>query len=132
LSFRAQLSGYRCLFVPEAVVHHIGGGTLGKNNHCTAYYGQRNLESVLFQNMPASLLLKYLPIHCSYLILAFLRSISKGRGGPFLRAKRDALLQMVRVLAKRKDIQAKRKVPLEYLEGIFDRRSLWQHVSQAK
>jgi GT2 family glycosyltransferase len=132
LSFRAQLSGYRCLFVPEAVVHHIGGGTLGQDNHFTAYYGQRNLESVLFQNMPARLLLKYLPVHCSYLILAFLHNTLKGRGGIFLRAKRDALLQIERVLAKRKNIQAKRRVPLEYLERIFDRRSLWQHVIQAK
>lgn len=132
LSFRAQLSGYRCLFVPGAVVHHIGGGTLGQDNHFTAYYGQRNLESVLFQNMPASLLLKYLPVHCSYLILAFLHNLFKGRGGVFLQAKRDALLQIERVLAKRKEVQAKRRVTLEYLEGILDRRSLWQHVVQAK
>jgi hypothetical protein len=82
--------------------------------------------------MPARLLLKYLPVHCSYLILAFLHNTLKGRGGIFLRAKRDALLQIERVLAKRKNIQAKRRVPLEYLERIFDRRSLWQHVIQAK
>lgn len=132
VSFRAQLSGYRCLFVPSAVVRHVGGGTMGQDNLYTAYYGQRNLESVLFQNMPAGLLLKYLPVHCGYLILAFLYSIGKGRGGTFLRAKRDALVQIERVLAKRKEVQAKRKVSLQYLEGILDRRSLWQHVVQAK
>src|SRR5262249_27213278 len=29
LSFRAQLAGHRCLYVPGAIVYHVGGGTSG-------------------------------------------------------------------------------------------------------
>lgn len=130
LSFRAQLRGFKCLYVPTAIVHHIVGGTSGRNNDFTLYYGQRNMVSVFLKNMPAPFLIRYLPLHLSYTVLAMIYHLSKGRGKMFLHAKADALRQIGRTLQKRKIIQGKRKVSSKYLETMFEKRSLWQHVME--
>ena len=44
LSYRFQLSGSRCRFVPEAVVHHAGSATLGRLSDLSVFWGQRNME----------------------------------------------------------------------------------------
>ena len=44
LSFRAQLKGYQCLYVPEAVVYHRGSASLVHDSPVSVYYGHRNLE----------------------------------------------------------------------------------------
>jgi GT2 family glycosyltransferase len=130
LSFRAQLANYRCRYVPEAVVYHLGGGTLKGRSPMGRYYGHRNLEFVFFKNMPPSLLVKYLPLHCAYLFLAFAYQVYRGQGVVFLRAKLDALRNIRKTYQKRIVIQSKRKVHPNYLEDILDSRSLLQHVKE--
>jgi hypothetical protein len=131
LSFRAQLRGFKCLYVPTAVVYHIVGGTAGMNNDFTLYYGQRNMASVFLKNMPAPFLLRYFPLHIGYMALAIIYHLSRGRGKVFLHAKADALGQIGMTLRKRKIVQRKRNVSSKYLQTIFDKRSLWQHVKGA-
>ena len=127
LSFRAQLAGFKCLYVPTAVVYHHVGGTAGTNNEFTLYYGQRNLESVFLKNMPTRLLVKYLPLHIGYDLLAFVYHILKRNGGIYLRSKIDALRQISLIFQKRMILQEKRKVSCNYLETLFDKRSLFEH-----
>ena len=50
LSFRAQLAGFRCLYVPGAVVHHRVAASTRDPFFC-AFFGHRNVE--YFKNMPA-------------------------------------------------------------------------------
>jgi hypothetical protein len=95
------------------------------------YYGQRNLEFVFFKNMPPSLLLRFLPLHCAYLLLAFAYQMYQGHGIVFLRAKMDALRKIRRTYRKRIEIQRKRKAPSDYLEDLLDPHSLLQHVKEA-
>ena len=130
LSFRAQLANYRCRYVPEAVVYHLGGGTMKGRSALARYYGQRNLEFVFFKNMPPSLLLRFLPLHCAYLLFSFAYQMYQGHGVVFLRAKMDALRNIRRTYQKRVVIQRKRKVPSNYLEDILDPHSLLQHVKE--
>jgi GT2 family glycosyltransferase len=127
LSFRAQLAGHKCLYVPKAIVYHRVGGTAGMDNDFTVYYGQRNLESVFLKNMPFPLLVKYLPLHVGYVVLAFVYNLLRKKGRIFLRSKMDALKQIKLTLQKRKNIQIKRKVSSGDLEMVFDQRSLFQH-----
>src|SRR3990172_13075980 len=63
LNFRAQLLGYRCIYVPTAVVYHHLGATIGKGSDRAVYFSQRNTEFVYLKNMPLVLLLKYWPLH---------------------------------------------------------------------
>jgi GT2 family glycosyltransferase len=56
LGFRLRLAGYRCLYVPLSVAHHIGSGTTGgKNSDFSVYHGHRNLVWAFVKNMPGVL-----------------------------------------------------------------------------
>ena len=38
LSFRAQLRGYKCIYVPEAVVYHVGSGSIGDDTPTSSIF----------------------------------------------------------------------------------------------
>src|SRR6185436_1800580 len=61
LSFRLRLVGRRCLYVPAAVVCHVGSASSGKVSDFVIYHGHRNLVWGYFKNMPALLFWAYLP-----------------------------------------------------------------------
>lgn len=62
LSFRAQLAGVACLYVPDAVVEHAGSATSGgRINPFTVYLSTRNNLHVLIKNLPAGLFVQYFP-----------------------------------------------------------------------
>ena len=53
LGFRLRLLGYRCLFVPDAVVYHVGSATTGgRRGDFAVYHGHRNLVWTYVKNMP--------------------------------------------------------------------------------
>ncbi len=119
LSFRAQLAGYRCRYVPGAKVRHKASHTIGRDSRTSVFYGHRNLEWVYFRNMPGLLLaLSFLP-HLFYVILAGAYFLLIGKGGNYLSSKLDAMKGMPSVIVKRKVTQGKRRVPLSYLLRIF-------------
>jgi GT2 family glycosyltransferase len=56
VSFRAQLAGYKCLYAPGAVVHHIGSAlTGGKRSPTATRLGTQNGGNFLVKNLPATL-----------------------------------------------------------------------------
>lgn len=57
-SFRAQLRGWRCRYVPEAVVYHHGSATGGGS--LASYSCGRNFPLVFVKNMPPALYRRYL------------------------------------------------------------------------
>jgi len=59
LSFRAQLAGYKCLYVPGAVVHHVGGGTASSNDRLHIHYCSRNQILMMAKNLPDALRSRY-------------------------------------------------------------------------
>ena len=121
LSFRAQLTGYKCVYVPEAEIFHRAGSSIGRDSPISVYYGHRNLEWVYWKNMPSSLILKSLLLHLNYDFLSFLYFSAAGLGAPFLRAKRDALRGLPAVLKKRRLVQKKRRVPDECIWRLLDK-----------
>src|SRR5206468_6895299 len=51
LSFRGQLAGYRCLYVPGAVIYHVGSAsTGGKRSPFATRLGSRNGLCLLVKN----------------------------------------------------------------------------------
>jgi len=56
-SFRMQLAGYRCLYVPEALAYHWGSATGG--GELASFYCGRNFIRVLFKNLPRSVLRRH-------------------------------------------------------------------------
>ena len=60
LSFRAQLAGYKCMYVADAVVYHAGGGTVPYQGKTARFYSCRHYVTLLVKNMPGRILLSRL------------------------------------------------------------------------
>lgn len=108
LSFRLRLAGGRCLYVPQAVVHHIGSASSGKTSPFAIYHAHRNMIWTFFKNMPGLLVWVCLPFHIAINALFVFSFLLKGRGTAILRGKLDAVRGMSRVLQKRRQIQRSR------------------------
>lgn len=121
LSFRAQLRGYKCLYVPEAVVYHRGSGSIVHDSSVSVYYGHRNLEWVYIQNMPSRLIFRTIFPHLLYNLAALGYFTLRGRGADYLKAKRDALKGLRAAFRKRRRIQDNRTVDDGYIRGLLDR-----------
>jgi len=90
-ALRARLAGYRCLYVPQAIVCHKGGGTSSSNASLYRYYIQRNMELAILRNVPREVLWKYGLGRLAYSIYQVLKWSLKGSGLLVLRAKLDAV-----------------------------------------
>jgi GT2 family glycosyltransferase len=121
LSFRAQLKGYKCLYVPEAVVYHKASTSIVYDSPISVYYSHRNLEWVYTKNMPANLIPKTVWLHIIYDIAAFFFFAANGRIKEFIKAKWDAVKALKRILKKRRQIQRNRRVSDDYIWGLLEK-----------
>jgi GT2 family glycosyltransferase len=122
LSYRARLRGYRCRYVPDAIVRHHGSATLGTVTARSVFHGQRNLEWMYLKNTPASLLVRTLPGHLAYAAAAAVHFSRLGLFLPFARAKVAALRGLPRVLQERRRIQRTRAIGAAGIEPYLERR----------
>lgn len=120
LNFRAQLAGWKCQYVADAVAHHRGNATSERLSDLHVYYHTRNLEFVWLKNMPAKLMLRF--VHHKLIqesaAFAYL-CLRHGRWKAFFRAKRDALGMLSIMLKKRREIQLRRKVSDRYVKSLL-------------
>lgn len=110
IAFRLRLRGHRCLLVPTAVVHHVGSVTTGAVSDFAVYHSYRNLVWTWAKNMPAALVLVYLPQLVLVNLLLLAAFAVRGRHRVILRAQRDALAGLPHALRARRAIQAARVV----------------------
>lgn len=120
LAFRLRLLGQRCLFVPEAVVEHVGSGSHGSASDFVRYHSHRNLVWTFVKNMPGVLFYLFLPAHLLLNLGTLLALAPGGQGAVLLRAKRDALRALGRVWGQRRGIQNNRRIPARQLLKILD------------
>jgi len=120
LSFRAQLRGYKCLYVPEAVVYHKTTQSIGYDSPLAVYYGHRNLEWTYIQNMPGKLIYRTIFPHLLYVVLSFFFFTTKGHGRTYIKAKIDALKGFKKSMKKRGQVQSHRKVTSIYIWQLLD------------
>jgi GT2 family glycosyltransferase len=121
LAFRLRLGGGRCVYVPDAVVRHVGSAVSGARSAFTLYHGHRNLVWTFFKNMPLALLLRYLPAHLLLNIVSIAYFASRGQGRTIARAKWDAMLGLPRILRERRRVQAGRAVSSHAIRGVMTR-----------
>lgn len=120
LAWRAQSAGYRCLYVPTAVVYHkvsaSGGGVT------SSFYDGRNAFYVLVRNYPAPLFRKHWPRIVRKYASVALEALRAWRGEAArarLRGMATGLLRIPWLLGKRRAIQQRRTVSLDYIESIL-------------
>jgi GT2 family glycosyltransferase len=120
LSFRAQLAGWKCVYVPDAIVYHKGNATSGRLSDTHAYYHTRNLEFVWIKNMPLGLILRFAHHKVLQEIGSFCYlCLRHGKWWPYFRAKFDALRMLPRMWKKRRTIQGRRRVSNAYLRSLM-------------
>ena len=120
LSYRARLRGYRCRYVADAVVRHVGSATLGTVSPFSVFHGQRNLEWMYFKDTPGSLLLRTLAGHVVYDLAAGVHFARMGMLRPYLRAKAAAVAGLPRMLRKRAAVQRARRVATSDIAPLLD------------
>jgi GT2 family glycosyltransferase len=119
LSFRAQLQGYECVFVPKAVVYHRYRGTMTKYPARQVYFSQRNIEFAYLKSMPLALIFRYLPERILYEFGSAIYFIRLGVGAAFFKAKFDALRNLPMILRKRREIQKRRTISNAQLRSML-------------
>jgi len=122
LSYRLILAGKKGLYVPKAIVHHIGSAITGKRSSFSIYYGHRNLVWTYFKNTPLILLLFSLPFHLMLNVFSILYFSIKGQGKIILKSKYDALKGLPQILRKRTIIQKKRLSSVSYIFSLMNKK----------
>ncbi len=125
VSFRAQLAGFRCLYVPGAVVYHVGSvSTGGKRSATATRLGTRNGLLLLVKNLPGSFVLDYLPsIMLGQLSRLLVVSLSPGGPEAHIKGLAEAWGLLPKMLKKRKVIQGAKRVSDAYLRELLGRSS---------
>jgi hypothetical protein len=135
LSFRAQLLGFKCLYVPTAVVYHIGAGTSEAKyldfNETKEILGNgklrektfllvRNRTYLVIKNMPLVLILRYFPYIIGGLIISFGYHLFKsGHVKQFLSGIFRGITDIPRFLSKRRLILAHKKLSIMEIDRLI-------------
>ncbi len=123
LSFRAQLMGYQCRYVPSAVVYHKVGATrgIGAANLTHYYRIHRNRWFVLIKNLPGALWLRYFGPILAAEAAMLAAAASRARIKVALQARAEVLRRLPRFLEKRRSIQSRRRVSDTYIDSLVAR-----------
>ena len=120
LAWRAQLAGYKVWYEPSAVVYHYLSATGG--GVTASYHDGRNGIWLVAKNMPAGLARKYarkIIVRQFVLLRDSLKSWRGQEARARLRGTAAGLLTIGGALAKRKRIQASRRVSDDYIDSIL-------------
>jgi GT2 family glycosyltransferase len=102
LAFRLRWAGYRCIYTPASVIHHDISATNDHKSPALQRRIARNAELVFWWNLPGrALVLATLP-HLVFVAMQAGWRLLRGRPGPFLAGKLDAIRVWREVLARRR------------------------------
>ena len=121
MNFRAQLMGFKCLYVPKAIVYHHVRSTAKQDSNLSLYFGYKNATTTLIKNMPGPLLLIYSVDILLYYLFIFLIYGYKRQLMPVLKGQIHAFVNLPITFRKRREIQKQRKVSTTYINSIIDR-----------
>ena len=121
VSFRAQLAGYRCLYIPGAIVYHVGSASTGGKRSATATrLGTQNGINLLVKNLPRALVWRNLPsLLAGQLSRVVVTSFSSAGLRAHLGGLAGAWRLLPRMLEKRKKIQNRRRVSDGYVRQLL-------------
>lgn len=117
LCLRAQLQGISARFEPKAVIYHIHKATSSKNKALTEYLQFRNLTQTVIKNYPREFLendfnwLKIILVNINTVRFLMLQGYLISA----LKAEWFVLVNIIKLLRKRRIIQSQIKVPCSYL-----------------
>lgn len=108
LGLRLRLAGYRCVYVPEARIHHVGSATARRIPELKFFLLMRNSLFIFFQYMPPERLL-WAPAVLSW---PFVRAVLDGQSPMVaLRCLTAFFRDLPTVRQRRRDVVGARKIP---------------------
>jgi GT2 family glycosyltransferase len=120
LGWRSQLMGYQCVYIPTAVVYHelaaSGAGVTA------GFYSMRNIIYTMMKNYPGPLLRQHWRDILRYQwaeTKVLLRHLYNRTDRAKLRGKLVGMLTMWKFLKTRRQLQAQRRVTVDYLGQIL-------------
>ena len=135
LGVRAQLAGWKCWYVPSALVHHKKSATAGNYSVFKAYHVERNRLYCLWKWMPRFLVFVS-PLFTlnRYAMQAYAVHTHQGLSADFVKeystarlvlllmqARVAALYRLPRMLAKRRQIRNMRTISVREWYGLISR-----------
>lgn len=85
VGYKARIQGYQNVFLPRALVYHVGSGTSGSRyNLFKVRYSSRNNVYLIYKNMPFLQILLNLPFLVAGFAIKFLFFLKKGFGREYL------------------------------------------------
>jgi GT2 family glycosyltransferase len=118
-SFRAQLLGYDCVYVPSAVAYHMGSATIGRVPSAgTLRLNWRNWLWLIAKDYPASALLRHGPAIACQQAKTLAVAARARRLGVWWRAWLEAVRGLPAIVGKRRMIQRNRKRGRRELERV--------------
>jgi GT2 family glycosyltransferase len=118
LSWRAWIGGWRCVYVPDAVLHHFRNFTVEANSSLywyLRYLNHRNRIWTLLKNASWPTLLTHSPSQLWYDLVMTGKGLkawlTRSREPVELKARWDALCRLPRMLRKRRELQRTRVTP---------------------
>jgi GT2 family glycosyltransferase len=125
LSFRAQLAGYKALYVPQSIAYHMVGATIKRRRYMPTYLNNRNAIIFFWKDMPSELIKKYrakiFRNRTSFFFKRVLLNFWKLRTFYYLKGTFSAYMRLPYILEARRKVQSSRKVSIEYLDSLMDR-----------
>lgn len=119
ISFRAQLAGWKVLYVPQAIAYHQIGATSSRIKGFTTYQTMKNLPMVFWKNVPWSLVPRIFP----RLFFAYWTMVAKafftGRGWPALKGQLVFIKNHPHIFNERWRVQKHKQVTDEYIASIL-------------
>jgi GT2 family glycosyltransferase len=133
VSFRAQLAGYRCFYVPGAVVYHMGSAsTGGKRSPTATRLGSRNSFSLLVKNLPLSAVPHILPFFVAGQLARLITAAATGSLRAHLEGLAGAWRHLPLMLEKRAEIQKRKKLSDAEVRRLLGESSLAATASIAR
>ena len=112
LGFRLRLAGETCVFLPKAMIRHVGGGLSGKTSDFSIYHGFRNRIWTYAKDMPGPIFWITLPGHIVLSVYLLVRGAMTGRFRQTWKGMRDGLLGAPGMRREGRTARQKAVVPL--------------------
>jgi len=133
LSFRAQLAGHRCFYVPDAVVYHMGSAsTGGKRSPTATRLGTQNSLSLLVKDLPFSAVPHILPFFVLGQLARFVTAAATGSLRAHLEGLVGAWRHLPLMLKKRAEIQKRKQLSDAEIRKLLRESSLAAAASIAR
>ncbi len=119
LNWRAQWAGWRARYVPTAVICHREGVSRAIRSRRAVFLGMRNTAHVWAKDWPLSSLLRHLPAIWRRWRLSAMTLIRRGHASILPSVVWGTLVQMPRMLARRRAIRRRRAVSIAHFEALL-------------